>query len=143
MHKPFTQTASRPPSTQHRGVAVQAFSTYSAGFRFDAEEQWLPFSSSISNTHGREYTERVRVKQLGLMVKGFQNDFSSDPPHFMVFGDAGVHPGTRSTFLSGKVAKTMLAEAWPFGFPARFADSFGLAQDRSGGTQTRGVCPEP
>jgi len=71
----------------------------------------------------------VRVKQLGLMVKGFQNDFSSDPPHFMVFGDAGFRPGSRSTFLSGKVDKTMLAEAWPFGFPARFADS--------GGAQTR------
>ena len=31
----------------------------------------------------------------------------------------------------------MLAVAWPFGYPARFADSFGLAQDRSGGAQTR------
>jgi len=36
----------------------------------------------------------------------------------------------------------MLAVAWPFGFPARFADSFGLAQDRSGGAQTRGTWPE-
>jgi len=47
----------------------------------------------------------------------------------MVFGDAGVRPGSRTTFVLVKVAKTMLAEAWPFGFPARFADP--------GGAQTR------
>jgi len=35
----------------------------------------------------------------------------------------------RATFVSAKVAKTMLAVAWPFGFPARFTDS--------GGAQTR------
>ena len=62
----------------------------------------------------------------------------------MVFGDAGVRPGSRAiawcvpkgaTFVvEAKVAKTMLAEAWPVGFPARFADS--------GGVQTRGACPE-
>ncbi len=59
-----------------------------------------------------------------------------------MFGKAGVRPGSRATFVSAKVAKTMLAVAWPFGFPVRFADSFGLAQDRSGGAQTRGACPE-
>jgi len=58
---------------------------------------------------------------------------------------AGVRPGSRATFVSAKVAKTMLAVAWPLGlvqnktdgYPARFADSFDLAQDRSGGAQTR------
>jgi hypothetical protein len=41
------------------------------------------------------------------------------------YGDAGVRPGSRSTFLSGKVDKTMLAVARPFGCPARFADTGG------------------
>jgi len=36
----------------------------------------------------------------------------------------------------------MLAVAWPFGSPARFTDSFDLAQDRPGGEQTRCACPE-
>ncbi len=35
----------------------------------------------------------------------------------------------RATFVSAKVAKTMLAVVWAFGFPARFADT--------GGAQTR------
>jgi len=47
----------------------------------------------------------------------------------VIFDVAGFRPGSRSTFLSGKVAKTMLAVMWPFGFPARFADP--------GGAQTR------
>ena len=47
----------------------------------------------------------------------------------MVIDDAGFRPGERATFDSAKVAKTMLAVVWPFGFPARFADS--------GGAQTR------
>ena len=50
---------------------------------------------------------------------------------------AGVRPGSRATFVSAKVAKTMLAVAWPLGlvqnktdgYPARFADT--------GGAQTR------
>ncbi len=42
---------------------------------------------------------------------------------------AGSRPGSRATFVSAKVAKTMLAVAWPFGSPARFAD-FGGAQTR-------------
>jgi len=50
------------------------------------------------------------------------------------FDAAGSRPGGRSTFLSGKVDKTMLAVAWPFGCPARFADP--------GGAQTRGAWPE-
>ena len=45
------------------------------------------------------------------------------------YRDAGFRPGGRATFVSAKVAKTMLAVLWPFGFPARFADS--------GGAQTR------
>ncbi|MBA3614357.1 MAG: hypothetical protein H0W49_15905 [Nitrospirales bacterium] len=52
----------------------------------------------------------------------------------MVIGDAGFRPGERATFVSAKVAKTMLAVVWPFGSPARFADS--------GGAQTRGAWPE-
>jgi len=60
----------------------------------------------------------------------------------VVIDDAGFRPGERATFVSAKVAKTILAVLWPFGFPARFAASFGLAQDRSGGAQTRGACPE-
>ena len=48
---------------------------------------------------------------------------------YAVFGDAGGRPGGRATFVSAKVTKTMLAVVWPFGFPARFADS--------GGAQTR------
>jgi len=43
--------------------------------------------------------------------------------------DAGFRPGHRATFVSAKVAKTMLAVAWPFGSPVRLADS--------GGAQTR------
>jgi hypothetical protein len=43
--------------------------------------------------------------------------------------DAGFRPGSRATFVSAKVAKTMLAVAWPFGCPARFTDT--------GGGQTR------
>ncbi|MDT3777925.1 hypothetical protein PJI16_10190 [Nitrospira sp. MA-1] len=47
----------------------------------------------------------------------------------MVINDAGFRPGGRATFVSAKVAKTMLAVVWPFGSPARFGDS--------GGAQTR------
>ncbi len=43
--------------------------------------------------------------------------------------DAGSRPGSRATFVSAKVAKTMLAVLWPFGFPTRFANT--------GGAQTR------
>ena len=43
----------------------------------------------------------------------------------MVIDDAGFRPGERATFDSAKVAKTMLAVVWPFGSPARFADSGG------------------
>jgi hypothetical protein len=46
-----------------------------------------------------------------------------------IFDVAGFRPGSRATFDSAKVAKTMLAVMWPFGSPARFADS--------GGVQTR------
>ena len=46
-----------------------------------------------------------------------------------IFGVAGFRPASRATFDSAKVAKTMLAVMWPFGSPARFADS--------GGVQTR------
>ena len=41
----------------------------------------------------------------------------------------GFVPVRRATFVSAKVAKTMLAVAWPFGSLARFADT--------GGAQTR------
>jgi len=47
---------------------------------------------------------------------------------------AGFRPGSRPTFVSAKVGKTMLAVAWSFGCPPRFADS--------GGGQTRGAWPE-
>jgi len=47
----------------------------------------------------------------------------------VVLDDAGFRPGERATFVSAKVAKTMLTALWPFGFPARFDDS--------GGAQTR------
>ena len=40
---------------------------------------------------------------------------------------AGFRPGSRATFVPAKVAKTMVAVAWPFGYPASFAD-FGGAQ---------------
>ena len=40
----------------------------------------------------------------------------------------------RNRCVEAKVAKTMLAMAWPFGSPAPFADP--------GGAQTRGACPE-
>jgi hypothetical protein len=43
--------------------------------------------------------------------------------------DVGFRPDSRATFVSAKVAKTMLAVMWPFGSPARFANS--------GGAQTR------
>ena len=39
----------------------------------------------------------------------------------------GFAPEQRATFVSAKVAKTMLAVLWPFGFPARFAAP-GVAQ---------------
>lgn len=45
----------------------------------------------------------------------------------------GFRCGGRDPFVSAKGPKTMLALAWPFGFPVRFADPFGLAQDKSGG----------
>jgi hypothetical protein len=48
--------------------------------------------------------------------------------------NAGFRPGSRATLVSVKVAKTMLAILWPFGFPVRFADS--------GVAQTRGAWPE-
>ncbi len=41
----------------------------------------------------------------------------------------GFRPGSRGTFVSAKVAKTMLTVAWPFGCPARFT--------YTGGGQTR------
>ncbi len=47
--------------------------------------------------------------------------------HFLL----GIHPGSCACSL-----------ALLFGCSAQFADPFGLAQDRSGGAQTRGACPE-
>ena len=41
----------------------------------------------------------------------------------------GLGPAAEPLYVSAKVAKTMLAVVWPFGSPARFADS--------GGAQTR------
>jgi len=49
--------------------------------------------------------------------------------------NAGFRPGSRVTFVSAKVAKTMLAVAWPFGCPARFTDT--------GGGQTRSAQTVP
>ena len=46
-----------------------------------------------------------------------------------MFGVVGFRPGGRGPFVSAKGPKTMLAVAWPFGFPARFANT--------GGAQTR------
>ena len=46
-----------------------------------------------------------------------------------VFYVAGFRPGWRGPFVSAKGPKTRLAVVWPFGFPARFADS-GVAQTR-------------
>jgi len=51
----------------------------------------------------------------------------------VVIDDAGFRPGERATFVSAKVAKTMLAVVWPFGLvqnktygcPARFANTGG------------------
>jgi len=43
----------------------------------------------------------------------------------VVIDDAGFRPGRRGPFVPAKVAKTMLAVVWPFGSPARFADSGG------------------
>jgi hypothetical protein len=48
---------------------------------------------------------------------------------------AGSRPGSRATFVSAKVAKTMLTVAWPFGCPTRFAD-FGGAQTRCAQTMS-------
>ncbi|MBA3968328.1 MAG: hypothetical protein H0X47_21645 [Nitrospirales bacterium] len=47
----------------------------------------------------------------------------------MMFWVAGFRPGRRGPFVSAKGPKTILAVVWPFGSPARFADS--------GGAQTR------
>jgi len=47
----------------------------------------------------------------------------------VIFDVAGFRPGSRGPFVSAKGPKTMLAVAWPFGCPARFADP--------GGAQTR------
>jgi hypothetical protein len=45
-----------------------------------------------------------------------------------------VRSGTRGPFVSAKGLKTMVAFSFlPFWFPAQFANSFGLAQDRSSG----------
>ena len=49
-------------------------------------------------------------------------------------------PGDRATLVSVKVAKTMLAVLWPFGFPVRFAAS-GVAQTRFAQTM-RAFSPE-
>jgi hypothetical protein len=46
-----------------------------------------------------------------------------------MFYIAGFRPGSRATFVSAKVAKTMLIVVWPFGSLARFADT-GSAQTR-------------
>jgi hypothetical protein len=40
---------------------------------------------------------------------------------------SGFRPGARVPFVTAKGPKTMLALSWPFGFPARFADSGGGA----------------
>ncbi|MBA3967604.1 MAG: hypothetical protein H0X47_17870 [Nitrospirales bacterium] len=55
----------------------------------------------------------------------------------MIFSISGVRPGSRAILVSVKVAKTMLALVWPFGFPVRFANT-GDAQTRTP-TQNRGV----
>jgi hypothetical protein len=47
----------------------------------------------------------------------------------LFYNVAGLRPGRRFTFVSAKVKKTVLAVAWPFGFPAQFAD-YGGAQTR-------------
>ena len=44
---------------------------------------------------------------------------------YIILCDTGFRPGRRATFVSAKVAKTMLAVAWPFGSPARFANPGG------------------
>ncbi len=67
---------------------------------------------------------RVKIPRVVRLFEGVQ----------ALFGDAGFRPGRRATFVSAKVAKTMLAVVWPFGFPARFANP--------GGAQTRGAWPE-
>ncbi|MBA3614323.1 MAG: hypothetical protein H0W49_15725 [Nitrospirales bacterium] len=53
---------------------------------------------------------------------------------------AGFRHGERGPFVPAKGPKTMLAVAWPFGFPARFADSGG-AQTRYAQT-VRALSPE-
>ncbi|GJL68193.1 MAG: hypothetical protein NPIRA06_08280 [Nitrospirales bacterium] len=62
---------------------------------------------------------RVKIPRVVRFFEGVQ----------ALFGDAGFRPGERATFVSAKVAKTMLAVVWPFGSPARFADT-GSAQTR-------------
>ena len=69
----------------------------------------------------------------------FNSSFHSEPSGCLqaISCEPWCGPGNRPTLVLAKVGKAMLAVAWPFGSPARFADSFGLAQDRSGGAQTR------
>ena len=64
MHKLLAQATSRPAFTQHGVITIQSVPTYPTGFGLNAEEQGLPFSSSISNTHRGEYTETVRMKTI-------------------------------------------------------------------------------
>jgi len=54
MDEPFTKAATRPSSTEHGKVPVQAFVTHPAHFWFDTQQQGLPISGSISNAHGRK-----------------------------------------------------------------------------------------
>jgi hypothetical protein len=54
MDESFTDAATRPSSTEHGKIPVQAFVTYPAHFGFDAQQQGFPISGSISNAHGRK-----------------------------------------------------------------------------------------
>lgn len=57
MDEMFTDAATRPSSTEHGKVPVQTFVTNPAHFGFDTQQQGFPISGSISNAHGKKYTE--------------------------------------------------------------------------------------
>ena len=51
MDEMFADAAAGPTSTQHRVITIQPFPADPTIFGFNAKEQRLPFSSSITNTH--------------------------------------------------------------------------------------------
>ena len=63
MNKVLAQGATRPAAAEKCFVAIEFFLADLTGAGFNPQQHRLPRPCSVSNTHGTEYSERVRVRQ--------------------------------------------------------------------------------